>query len=218
MGIPLPVPGTPLPASDSQIAQAEQLLSAILQVIARGSTGSALNTPASYVQVEANQPPVPNVIDKQDYQLFLRQLSVALTTWLSFPLPPPSPSPVYSFSGTCLSSAQLGDLVYMTGGPSNEVRAIDLEDFYKMPAIGCIISKPTPTTCDVQTSNIVSGIYSGLTPGRIHFAGIGANPKPVYPAPIPAFGQTMYMQPIGIAISNNVLALAPGLLLTKVKG
>lgn len=218
MPIPIPVPGTPLSAADADIARAEQLLGFLFQTISKGSIGSAVNTPPTYIQDSVNGSVVPLLLQSPEQQIFYRQLAVALTIWLATPPPSPTPSPVYSFNGTCLSTAQLGDIVYLTGGASNEVRAVDLTDFDKMPVAGCLIQKPTPTTCVVQTSNIVSGIYTGLTPGRIHFAGRGSNPKPVYPAPIPSIGETIFIQPVGIAINSSTIALAPSTVLTKIKG
>lgn len=217
MPIPVSIPGTPLPASDTEIARAEQLLAAIVQVVARGSDGATLNTPPTYVPDSPNNPetPIPLALNSPELQLGYRQLAVALAVWEGTPAPPVLPPPTdYSFNGTCLSSAQLGDLVYMTGGPGNEVRAVDITDFAKLPAIGCIQSKPTPTTCVVQTNNIITGVYSGLTPGKTHFVGSGANPKPVYPAPVPGVGQSLFCQPIGIAVTSTILVLLPNLGLT----
>jgi hypothetical protein len=219
MPIPVPISGTPLPATDANIARAEQLLAAIVQVVARGSNGSSLNTLPTYVPDPNNQGAViPLELASPQTQLTWRQLSVALAIWENTSPPPPGPPPTYSFTATCLSTAQIGDLVYMTGGAGNEVRGIDISDYTKMPAVGCIVSKESPTDCTVQTSNILVGAYSGLTPGKIYFSGSGSNPKPVHPAPIPGSGQSLFHQPIGIAINSTTMALMPSSNLTRVRG
>lgn len=217
MAVPIPVPISPLPATNLDVSRAEQLVSLLVQVIARGSEGAATNTAPTFTQGSVNGASSPLELATPEQQIFYRQLAVALTVWLATPPPSPAPSPSFSFSGTCLSSAQLGDVVYMNG-PLNDVRGVDLTDFNKMPVVGSIVEKPTPTTCVVQTSNILSGIYTGLTPGKIYYAGIGANPKPVYPAPIPGAAETIFIQPIGIAVNSTTIALCPSVNLTKVKG
>ena len=108
--------------------------------------------------------------------------------------------------GDCLATDALGDFVYITGakvGGKIQVTKADITNVSKMPAFGVIINKPTSTTCDVQWSGEVSGIFSGLTPGRVHFLDGGGAPVATLPTP----GSDYYLQKLGLATSTDSLAL-----------
>jgi hypothetical protein len=129
--------------------------------------------------------------------------------------PGPGPAIVQTFTGTCLSGDAVGDLMYVSA-PAKVVRKVDITDFTKTPAVGCIVSKPTATTCVVQTAGLVSSVYSGLTAGKIYV--VGANSRPVIPLPVPAPSTTLFLQQIGIAVDTNLLLISPASQLTRIRG
>jgi len=125
-------------------------------------------------------------------------------------------SPVLgTFNGTCLASAVVGDLVYVSAA-SKVVRLVDITDSTKIPVVGCITSKPTSTSCVVQCAGLVSGVYAGLTPGQLYVA--GTNGRPTLTIPTPASGQSLFLQMVGIAIDTNMMLIQPATQLTKVRG
>jgi len=120
-----------------------------------------------------------------------------------------------TFSGICASSAAVGDLVYVSGSGKNVAKA-DITNFSKLPVVGCITSKPTSTTCVVQCHGLVSGIYGGLTPGKAYV--VSSSGRPTATLPVPSSGQTLFIQPVGMAIDVNVLLLQPINNITLVRG
>lgn len=62
---------------------------------------------------------------------------------------------------TCPMGATVRQLVYQSG--DGAVDLADASDPLKMPAIGYIVSKPTPTTCVIQDEDELGG-FVGLTP------------------------------------------------------
>ena len=111
-------------------------------------------------------------------------------------------------TAVCLSTDVVGDLVYISGnivGGDYQVQKIDPTTGAKMPAIGVIVAKLTPTRAVVQREGAVKGVYTGLVAGKVYFA--GANSQPSVTCPTPGYGGAMYVQPIGIALDSNVLQL-----------
>jgi hypothetical protein len=108
--------------------------------------------------------------------------------------------------GDCLATDAVGDFVYITGnkvGTRIQVTKADITNGAKMPAFGVIIDKPTSDTCTVQWTGEVSGVFSGLTAGSVHFLSDTGVPVPTLPAP----GVTHYLQKLGVATSSNSLVL-----------
>lgn len=97
---------------------------------------------------------------------------------------------------TCLSGDAAGDWVYISA--ANTVAKADADDTAKLPVIGVIVSKPTTTSCVVQTTGQVT--LSGLTAGAIYYLSGAAGAITATPVSANAV-------PIGIAKSTTVLVL-----------
>lgn len=123
---------------------------------------------------------------------------------------------VYSAEAPSLSV--VGDLVRPVAGTVTSVDFIDINDLTKMPAIGVITQKPSPTTAVVQTSGIVTGVFTGLSPGGRYFA--GRNSKIALPSAVQpqSVGETLFHQPIGLAIDYSIMLMSPSMNLTRVRG
>jgi hypothetical protein len=85
--------------------------------------------------------------------------------------------------------------------------------FDKMPAIGIIESKKSPTECKVRILGEVPGLYSGLTPGRMLF--VGSTGRLTAVPPIPSLGEYIFVQSMGVALLSNSVLLVPSYLLTR---
>ena len=129
--------------------------------------------------------------------------------------PGPGPSVIQTFTGVCAAGDAVGDLMYVSGG-SYAVSKVDITDYSKMPSVGCIVSKPSATSCVIQTAGLVSGVYAGLTPGKIYFAGTNSRPNVV--APVPGVSQLLFHQAVGIALDTNILLIVANPNLTRVRG
>lgn len=209
MGIPIPVQPTPLPATDKQIERAEEILSALLRVIANGSIGATVNTLPTYLQVPG-QEPTKLVLEKPEQQNYFRQLATVLAVTESTS-PGGTPQPPVTANATCSPTDQVGDLIHVK--PDGSVEKSDITTWSKMPVVGCITSKSSPTSCTVQTGSQVS-LYSGLIPGKVYF--VGPNSRPVYPRPVPAPGSSIFIQSIGLAVNSTTLMITPGANVFKV--
>lgn len=114
----------------------------------------------------------------------------------------------------CAPTDAVGDLIFVAGSAVAgvmQVSRIDIANVAKMPAVGIIVAKSTPTTCRVVLSGIVRA--SSLTPGARYFAGTGGQPTPVRPNPgLSGF----FIQPIGVALDESRLTFEPSTFLTKV--
>ena len=111
------------------------------------------------------------------------------------------------FDASCQAGDSVGDTVYITalgvtGTP--DVSKAGISSVSTLPMVGLITSKPTPTTCFVQTSGIVGG-FVGLTVGAAMFAspsdGALTQTRPT------TAGQ--YVQRVGIATSTTEIYLNP---------
>lgn len=129
--------------------------------------------------------------------------------------PGPGPAVIQTFTGVCASGDIVGDLMYVSGG-SYAVSKVDVSDYAKMPSVGCIVSKPTATSCVIQTAGLVSGVYTGLTPGKIYFA--GTNSRPTLTPPVPSSSQLLFHQAIGIALDATIMLIVANPNLTRVRG
>lgn len=119
----------------------------------------------------------------------------------------------------CLTFDGLGAPVYITGpavGGVYQVSSADADDPAKMPAIGFIESKPTPTTCIVRTSGVLLGIVVGLTVNKPVF--VGPAGSIVQPPLAPATSPFTYTQILGHALSGNAILVDPEFTLTKRRG
>lgn len=119
----------------------------------------------------------------------------------------------------CESTDGVGQCVYVRAavvGGKLQVGLADPSDYDKMPAIGMIIHKATPsaTECIVQLRGQVAGVYAGLTPGEMLFlddsGGLSDEPpEPTAPKPF------KFVQNLGTALSTDIIGLDPDLTLTR---
>jgi len=97
---------------------------------------------------------------------------------------------------TCLSGDAVGDWVYISA--ASAVAKADADDAAKLPVIGVIVSKPTTTSCVVQTTGQVT--LSGLTAGAIYY--LSGTAGAITATPV-----TDNAVPVGVAKSTTVLVL-----------
>lgn len=102
----------------------------------------------------------------------------------------------------CLATDNVGDLVYVTG--ADAVARVDPFDGAKMPAVGVIERKKTPTRALVRFDGTVA-VFAGLTPGARLFAGSSGVPS----ATPPAGPGRRYVQPVGVAITATTIVFLP---------
>lgn len=115
-------------------------------------------------------------------------------------------TPVFgTFNGTCQTTDLVGDAVRLTGSSAHDVTRVNPIASGTMPAIGVIVSKPTTTTCVVQGVGVATGIYTGLTIGKMYW--IGNNGRPLSTPPTGSAGAHLYAQPLGLAVSATDLFL-----------
>lgn len=107
----------------------------------------------------------------------------------------------------CLTSDSVGDFVAIRDVPINgkwRVTKADPGDFSLIPAIGMISSKSTPTVAKMQVYGPVSGVFSGLVPGKqycLDYSGIRLG--------VPDLGINGYSfrQYIGFAVASDILVI-----------
>lgn len=109
----------------------------------------------------------------------------------------------------CTAAEAVGDFVCIADDPPNGLDVVakaDPSDFNKMPAVGVIISKSTPTECLVQWHGETPNIFSGLSSGEYYFVGADSKVSDVPPVPttVPLFAQWM-----GVATAPTRLYLRP---------
>ena len=112
------------------------------------------------------------------------------------------------YQAFCTLTDQIGDAVYVTplSNGGYKVKRCNPTSPSMMPAWGVIIQKFGSTSCIVQVSGEVRGIYSGLIPNKTY--SIGVNGRPCYPPEFPG-NDFRYHQNLGVAISPEVLYLRP---------
>jgi hypothetical protein len=81
----------------------------------------------------------------------------------------------------------------------------DITNLSLMPVVGIITTKPTSTTCTVQTAGYVQ--LAGLEPGQRYFVGPDGQRSPYPFATEP--GSPYDLQEIGRALTNSTLLLTP---------
>jgi len=109
----------------------------------------------------------------------------------------------------CTAAESVGDFVCIANDPPNGydvVAKADPSDFTKMPAVGVVIYKSTPTACLVQWYGETPDIFAGLNSGEYYF--VGADSKiadaPPTPTTVPLFSQWM-----GVATAPSRLYVRP---------
>lgn len=109
----------------------------------------------------------------------------------------------------CTAAESVGDFVCISDDPPNGydiVAKADPSDFNKMPAVGVIINKTSPTKCLVQWYGETPDIFTGLASGEYYFVGSDSKVSDVPPAPTvtPLFSQWM-----GVATAPTRLYVRP---------
>jgi hypothetical protein len=120
-----------------------------------------------------------------------------------------------SVPADCLSTDSIGDLVYISGnsiGGVLQVTKADILDYTKMPVIGSIVSKTSPTACRIIRYGIIS--VAGLSPGQIYF--VDFNSKPTHTRPVAGVGQKAFVQVIGVAMDSTTMLFNPSSNLVRV--
>jgi hypothetical protein len=112
-----------------------------------------------------------------------------------------------TFTANCPSGALVGDMVYISGdqiGGFYQVGLCDIREDNKR-TVGMIVEKQSPTQCTVQKSGDVTNLYSGLTPGRQIFLGLGTGAR--LTQIVPNYSPKVYIERAGIALASNVIDL-----------
>jgi hypothetical protein len=109
----------------------------------------------------------------------------------------------------CTAAESVGDFVCIVDDPPNGydvVAKADPADVDKMPAVGVIISKSTPTECLVQWYGETPDIFTGLASGKEYFVGSDSRIATLPPTPttVPLFTQFM-----GVATAPTRFYLRP---------
>jgi hypothetical protein len=225
MPIPVPLPVGALAIDDTISATAEAFVAAIGQVLRSGTSGATLNTPPTLFPDGTNpgidpgtgQPYLASlVISTPEQQLFYRQMGAAIAAAIGSGGgggPPPITVQLVQFDALCPSTVAVGDLVRVAS--AGHVDITDITDITKLPAIGIVTAKATTTSCTVQTHGIVSGIFTGLTPGLLYYVALDSTLGPI---PVPTTGQVLFWQAVGVALDTTSLVLSPSFSLTRVVG
>lgn len=118
-----------------------------------------------------------------------------------------------SFAAQCQSADEVGQFVYSTGpkvGTLYQVARVDITDLSKMPAVGVITHKTTPTTCSVQWIGELASVYTGMVRGNVYFIDEDAR---ISSTPPVLSGR--FVQRVGTALDEDVLLLVPNFALVK---
>lgn len=125
--------------------------------------------------------------------------------------------PTNEIEANCLSSDAVGNCVYITGpriGGYYQVATADPHNgAVKMPAIGVVKTKLSPTLCKVQVTGLMEGVATGLTPGRVVF--VSSTGTITHNIATPAVGQLAYIQSMGVAFSSDVVMIIPDFSIIK---
>ena len=116
----------------------------------------------------------------------------------------------------CNPGNSVGDAVYISGprvGNLYQVDKADITDPMKIPAVGLIVSKRSPTEASVRWEGPIEGIFTGLVPRRVYYLNTSGTIDLVVPAP--GLGQSLYVQRLGVALAADVLLVKAETFLTK---
>jgi hypothetical protein len=120
----------------------------------------------------------------------------------------------FELPANCLTTDSVGDIVRISGdsiGGIIQVTQTDITDYSKMPGVGVILSKSTPTDCKVLRYGMLN--TTGLIPGRIYF--VDTNSRLTAVRPISQLGVKVFVQTIGIAMDSSRLLVNPSFNLTR---
>lgn len=121
---------------------------------------------------------------------------------------------IHEFVAGCPATMTVGKWVYISGPSISgvyQVKAVDISDPIKVPAVGVVVEKLSSTSCRVMWEGEVTGVFSSLTPRRVYFiqsdGSIGIVP--------PASGSGYYVQRVGLALDFGTLLVTPNYSLIK---
>jgi hypothetical protein len=138
----------------------------------------------------------------------LNQLSIARAVSLF---------PRTKLEANCLSTDFVGHCVYITGPVAGELYQVTtadpLDGATKMPSLGIIISKSSPTQCVVQVAGEMNGVVTGLTPNKVVF--VSSAGVLTHVPPTPPVGVLAYIQSMGIATSTDRVLVQPDFSIIK---
>lgn len=114
--------------------------------------------------------------------------------------------PIYE--ANCPAGTEVGDLVYVTGPKVSgkyQVDTADPGDPNKMPAMGLVREKTSPTECVFQALGRMEGAVGALDPinGQVLYVGVDGKPTQTAPSP------PNLVQPIGALIGTNEVLFNP---------
>lgn len=201
---PISITPAPLPITEEQSLSGEELLAAILQVMAYGTTGSTTPTPPTLYPDENGQLR-PRELATPEQQLMFRQLAVALSAKLNVQ-PGGGAALPDKFDATYEGSLKVGDLVRVAG--NRHVRRADPRSDADMPSLGIVVSIKDASHAVVQTRGYVENIYKELVPNQMYFVGDDGRLSPTPPSPKEQ-GETRWVQKVGLALDNKTLNLNP---------
>ena len=118
----------------------------------------------------------------------------------------------------CLSTDSVGDFVCVRDLPVNgkwRVHKANPFDESKMPAIGVLISKSTPTVGIIQLIGPLVGMYSGLDHTLPCF--VGESGLVQEPPPVDLTNTYAFVQQIGFATDTTDIFLSGSIAMTKKK-
>ena len=113
----------------------------------------------------------------------------------------------------CLAGDAVGNAVRITGdrvAGRYQATSVDIDATaaHEARGVGVIASKSDATTCVIQTGGILSGVLSGLTPGRLLFVAADATLSES-PPPRPSSGYRT-IQAMAYALAADVAVISPG--------
>lgn len=121
-----------------------------------------------------------------------------------------------SIRALCQTTDDIGNCVHIAGtvaGGLHQVTTCDPTDFSKMPAIGVIVEKETPTLCTVLLIGELQGVYTGLTLKRVVFVGLDG--KIQEGPPTPSVGGFVFVQRVGSVTDDGRIYVVPNFHLIK---
>ena len=109
--------------------------------------------------------------------------------------------------GICDAVDAIGHCVRVSGPEAGEAIRVSKADItVERDAIGVIIRKTTPTSCDVQVAGIIDDIYSSLTLGW-HWIALDATLSASAPVVVPGTIDMLWSIPFGYAVASDRMLL-----------
>lgn len=115
----------------------------------------------------------------------------------------------------CLTSDAIGDPMCIRGDRVNgkwRVQKADAYDNSKMPAVGVLVDKTTPTVGKMQMTGPIPNIFSGLVPGKTYHVN---TPTLTVAPPTPGMLGYSIAQMLGYAAASDILVLTGNITRTR---